>query len=465
MSIVSKTLSRAVLLTLVTTQTLWAGPRIDRKTVWFGVEYTFQDQEMVNEQGRNTLTTPYKEQKAVSLAKGIAANLGLTEKAVERKTTWKQGWFVNVPGDGKWVVNPEPVTIEVNTTPRAVDEIVSTAKPIFEATAAQGLVPYVNPAAERSGMGHIHVGARKMGLNPFFANPLLLRNTMVYLHKNPALLHGFAEAFDIGMDSNIETYHDPARQKIFRDAVAEFDAWYDKSTPSQRADGFNKFIEILHRHDRVGFFQHYRFLNLEHVQRGGFTAESEGKITVEFRNFRPPKSPEVARDFAELLLAIMEKQSVPDVKEKFEWISWPEYLRFNTGTRVLENWKKVKAELGLVKKPLLDSQIKEYADAVHRHRFITPISGAEMYLAYSRKGDKGKFFELRLPIAKSPERPVLEIGEKVVDFEKIGSATTGHWVAILDTDALMISPLDLKSGMVEMSTRGYVCRDVFRIAN
>jgi hypothetical protein len=54
-----------------------------------------------------------------------------------------------------------------------------------------------------------------MAENPFFVHPLLLRNIQVYLHKHPALLHGFAEAYDIGINSNIETFHEESRQRVF----------------------------------------------------------------------------------------------------------------------------------------------------------------------------------------------------------------------------------------------------------
>ena len=161
---------------------------LNRNEIWFGVEYTFQDIEMVNEPGRSTMSTPHKEAKALEVANRIRENLGLPQEALYIKTTWKPGYFLNVPGDGQWVINSEPVTIEINTTPRTLDQIRETAAPIFAATKAAGLVAHVNPAAERSGMGHIHIGAASMAQNPFFQNPPLLRNVMVYLHKNPSLL-------------------------------------------------------------------------------------------------------------------------------------------------------------------------------------------------------------------------------------------------------------------------------------
>ena len=43
----------------------------DRSEVTFGIEYSFQDQEMVNEPGRTTGLTPHKEKKIAALAKNF----------------------------------------------------------------------------------------------------------------------------------------------------------------------------------------------------------------------------------------------------------------------------------------------------------------------------------------------------------------------------------------------------------
>ncbi len=424
---------------------------------------------MVDEPGRNTTSTPHKEKKAKEIALGIAKNLTLPDTAVKRKQSWKRGWYVVVPNDGKWVINAEPVTIEVNTTPRPVNGLVAVARPIFRATKDAGLVPYVNPAAERSGMGHFHVGAAQIGESPFFKHPLLLRNVMVYLHKNPGLLHGFAEAFDIGNGSNIETYHDE-RQELFRDAVAEFDRWYDGASKAERANGFNEFISILHAYDektstRVGFFEHYRLFNIRNLAAGNFLPDSTGKLTVEFRNFRPPKSPETAKSIAELLLALMEAQSAPNVKEKFEWISADEYLRFNTGTRVLSNWEKVKQDLDL-NDPLLDAEVAEYAEAVQRFKYKSPVGGGELFMSHSRKDEKGEFFELRLSVSEHAARPELVHWNGTVDFERMSLDGVEYWVAAIDAKAIGVQPSALKEGRVTWKIRPSPgsCPKLFRSA-
>lgn len=419
----------------------WAQIDVDR--LLFGVEYTFQDREMVNEPGRSTLSTPYKEAKVIEITERLRQLLKLPPSAIETKTTWKPGLYLHVPRDGAWVINSEPVTIEINTPPRTLNQLIETATPIFEATSSAGLQAYVQPAAERSGMGHIHIGARSMAENPFFTNPLLLRNVMVALHKSPSLLHGFAEAFDIGMDSNIETYHSEKRQAVFAKAVAEFDAWYDRASTAERAEGLNVFLRTLRAHDspQIGFFQHYRYLNLEHVARGAdkpFVATDSGKITVEFRNFRPPKDPATTKAFAELLIAVLKHQSRPEHREAFEWIAPDRYLRFNTAAVVKEDWARTRKLLGL-EIPELDGQIREYTDAIER--VVTRVAGIPMgrlYLAYSRKGDKGHFMELRLPAPPRGE-PVVIVKGQEVPMQEVLLNGRRFWSGVLDLRALGVT--------------------------
>ena len=267
------------------------------------------------------------------------------------------------------------------------------------------------------------------------------------------------------MNSNIETYHEKSRQEKFQKAVAQFDHWYEKANEGERKNGFNKFLEFLQINavggKNPGFFEHYRFINLEHVQNFPYTAESKGKITVEFRNFRPPKTPETAEAFASLLYAVMEKQAKADHVEKFEWISEADYLRFNTGTKVAENWLKVRSELGLAN-PILEAEVKEYVRAVQNHSYPIAIKGAQLFRAYSQKTNKGKFFELRLPVSMYPTQPVVEIDNKPVDFEKIRVGKTSYWVAVVDTISLKIKPEDLTSekAQVVLKSAFGMCRDL-----
>lgn len=439
--------------------------RINLDEVLFGIEYTFQDQTMVDEPGRNTMTTPHKEAKAQAIVYRLAHNIRLPRSAVVSKTTWKPGHYINVPNDGKWVVNSEPVTIEINTTPRHYEQIISTAEPIFEATQANGLVPYVNPAAERSGMGHVHVGARKMGENPFFTNPLLLRNVMVYLHKKPSLLYGFSEAYDNGLNSNIETYHIEERQREFQKAIATFDRWYELSSPAQRqAQGLNKLLDLFRIHGKKSeFFEHYRYINLEHIARGKFTADDEGKLTVEFRNFRPPKNPETAKAFATLLVAVMEKQSAPDYKEPFVWITPDAYNRFNTGSKVASDWIEVSKELSLNDKHL-NAAIREYVSAIHQQKGgLKSIPHSELFSAYSEKDKKGTYFELRLPFSEYTDAPRIEANGSLLEFEKVSIRGSHFWISALDTTKLDIRPLELLNDRadIRLVSKAGLCRAAF----
>lgn len=446
-----------VILMMLTLVTSLSFAQIDESQVLFGVEYTFQDQTMVDEPGRNTISTPYKEKMALDFSNELALAVGLVPKnAVKVKSSWKQGFYLNVPGDGQWVINPEPVTIEVNTTPRHLVELKSTAKPIFEVAKKLGLKGYVQPAAERSGMGHIHVGAANMKENPFFVNPQLLRNVMVYFHKNPALLHGFAEAFDIGLGSNIETYHTVERQKKFQEAVAQFDQWFLKASAEEKKQGLTEFLKILdtHNSNSIDFFHHYRFINLEHLKRATyapFQPEDKGKLTVEFRNFRPPADPETTHAFAKLLMSVMSYQARADHLEPFKWISESEYLRFNTASRVKENWNQLKKELNL-KSSALDRQIQEYASAIQRFQYPQRLIGEKNFrgmkvnMAYSQKTRKGELFEVLIEQTVSSVKPLYQIGEHTLDFSEVVVGSKKYWLTVIDVKQVGISPSDIIDG-------------------
>ena len=74
---------------------------IDTTKTLFGVEYSFQDQVIVTESGRTTMTTPYKAQKLRDMLTHYVKLIGLPETAIEYKTSWKPGYFINVPHDGQ----------------------------------------------------------------------------------------------------------------------------------------------------------------------------------------------------------------------------------------------------------------------------------------------------------------------------------------------------------------------------
>gem|GEM_PF-3380626 len=438
---------------------------IRRDLTLFGIEYTFQDQEMVNEPGRMTMTTPHKEEKLRIVVDTYLRELGVDPAAVSRKFDFKGGVSVDVPGDGKHVLNPEPVTIEINTTPKRIDQILEAARPVFKAAKAAELVPYVQPAAERSGMGHIHVGGATIGESPFYRNPVLLRNLLVYLHQHPAALYGFAEAYDVGNNSNIETYHSPERQDAFRKTIAEFDSWYLKA----RAEGTStrsallKLVMFLQQNDKpsINFFDHYRFLNLEHIKALPFERmlvdsveefeAKKGKYTIEFRNFRPQKSPEHAVADAEYLLRLMDRLGDPDELVPFRDVSPDEFQRFFTGSRLASDWDFVRRDLKLAEAgidAMATEKVQEAVQALHSQ----PIHHAgapdiELYPSFSEKQAKGTFYEVRIKAhASDGVAPVLRVGGRDLIFERMRIGNEDYWVGSVDTRGLGISPEDLRSG-------------------
>lgn len=421
---------------------------IDLEKTLFGVEYTFQDQGMVDEPGRMTMETKHKRAKFNRFRSAYLQELGLSDQALDGfgRNDFKPGNTITVPGDGAHVMNMEPVTIEVNTTPKIFSAIEPAAEKIYRASERADLLPYVQPAAERSGMGHIHVGGAKLGDSPFYKNPLLLRNMMVYEHKHPSVLWGFAEAYDIGPNSNIETHHGSNRKDGFEKAVAKFDAWYEKTKKSggDLSDGLRQFLRALYEQDEIvgfdkSYFRHYRFMNLEHLKTLANSHQPldpnlEGKFTVEFRNFRPPKTPGHAKASAEFLLTLMDEMAEPGHLEKYEEISEAAYERFHSSTKVAADWEKVKKDLPRLN-PLWDDAVGEYvrvqsgAEAV-RAKLPNGLT-AEIRPAYSPKGDKGTKFELRLP-AKNARAPAVELAGKPLQFEKVKVGRDAYWLSVFD---------------------------------
>lgn len=426
--------------------------RIDLATTLFGVEYTFQDQAMVDEPGRMTMSTPHKQKKLNTFRSAYVEELGLDANSIEVKSGFKEGNFINVPGDGKHVMNMEPVTIEVNTTPKLFDQIEAAATPIFKASEAANLKPYMNPAAERSGMGHIHVGGRTLAESPFYKNPNLLRNMMVYYHKHPSLLWGFGEAYDIGNKSNIETFHDPKKQAAFERAVKKYDAWYKKTSEKggDLSDGLRQFLLALKSEQGsvpgLDFFHHYRAINLEHLvafRDGRMDINTPGKATVEFRGFRPPKSPQHAKADADLLVNLMELQSEPGRLESFSNISPDAYDRFHTSSKVAADWELVKKELPS-KNPLWDEMLTEYVDVQHKAQILRVSLGGkrdlEVYPSFSEKGNKGSYFEVRIPVNGNKTKPKIAFEGAPLDFEKVKVGKEEFWVSLVKSKTAAEGP-------------------------
>lgn len=172
----------------------------------------------------------------------------------------------------------------------------------------------------------------------------------------------------------------------------------------------------------VNFFDHYRYINLEHLYEltyRNFTGNETGKFTVEFRNFRPPKSPQHAKAVAKLLIAIMEYQSDPNHLEPFKWISESEYLRFNTSSVIESNWSEVKQVLKL-KDSYLNEMVEEHSSAVSRYSYLSKKNlGVMIRLAYSPKDQKGQYYELIVPKSFYPNVQSAQIGSEVVELSDV----------------------------------------------
>lgn len=422
----------------------YAQQYIDMQKTLFGVEYSFQDEEIVKEAGRMTMTTPYKRDKLLTMLKSYVHIIGLPESAIEEKTTWKPGFFINVPGDGKYVINTEPVTVEFNTTPKTLGEIKDAATPIYEAAKSAGLKPYVNPAAERSGMGHIHVGGWKLQDSPFYKNENLLRNVLAFYHKHPSLLYGFAEAYDVGFNSNIESLHEDSKQNALEKIFGDYDKMVKSTPASARPNGMLALIDMF-KNDRSrinwsrgggfdGWFAHYRFINLEHTEvlKPNTPGDTSGKFTIEFRVFRPPPTAAHAEAAARLLVYVMDYLAKPGHLEKFEKVSQSKFANFFTGSKVQSDWELVKKELGIKNEPLLDEMVKEMVDNVHSKVVMKDARrGVEIFESYSEKEFKGKHFEIRFDASLNKDEPSFEFKGKDVQFEKVQIGGKAYWVSVV----------------------------------
>ena len=444
--------------------------RIDKEKVLLGMEPTFQDQGMVDEPGRMTFITPHKKKKFDGMIAALLESLGATDTARKEKMNhdgFKPGYKIYIPGYQPFVVDMEPVCVEWNNGTMKLDEVAIRWTPIYKAAAKVGLVPYVNPAAERSGMGHIHVGGATIGENPFFEHPLLLRNTMVYLHKHPSLLWGFGEAYDIGGNSNIESYQD-GRQERFQKAVEAFDKWYAQASPAQRVDGAFKFLGFLKSIGGSTFFHHYRYMNLEHVAGLADKTMAEvggkgGKYTIEFRNIRPYKSPKHAQKMAGLLFDVMEQMSNPKLIVPFETISPARYANFHSSTVTAADWEIVKADLKLKSEPLVEEMIGEYVHNQESKAIESLIErGLRFAPAYSQKGNKGRYVEIRLPADRSEWMPSLTVADKALEFERVTVQGKDYWVAVAQTNDLGVEAEDVISGRaLKIEYSGVTCRAIF----
>jgi gamma-glutamyl-gamma-aminobutyrate hydrolase PuuD len=432
---------------------------IDASKVLFGDEYSFQDKVMTQEPGRNTSYTPYKVDKAKLVALNLALELGLGSNSVQPKIDeggrgFKEGYTIFVPGDGTWTITMEPVAIEVTAPPRTSENIKATAEKIFSAAQAAGLVPYINAAAERSGMGHKHVGGTKLGESPFFISQNLLRNMIVLFHNHPSLLYGFAEAFDVGPNSNIENEHSLHRQEVLKGVVAAFDDYFKKE-PIEEGRGFQVLMLCLMlEKGGLDFFKHYRFINLEYFQglaKGAILnfeqmRELVGKWTVEFRILRPPRSPLMAEATTELLLKLMDQMAEPGHLEPLKIFSEQEMALAHTSTVLEADWQEVKARFD-IKNSALNSSQNELIKTLRLNRFQAEglPAGAEVFISDERKDQKFRHYEVRVPATDLNESPKLSIGAQDLNFSLVKLQDKAYWVATLDAVQAKILPSRLRN--------------------
>lgn len=455
--------------------------QVDRNQVLFGPEPSFQDQEMVLEPGRMTMSTPHKEKKFKEMKARFLEILGQPENITIspiNRADFKPGFRIQIPGRGIFITNMEPVCIEWNQLPVTYENLINAWAPVFQAAKDVQLSPYVQIAAERSGMGHIHVGGNTVAENPYFKHPTLLRNMMVYLHQHPSLLWGFAEAYDIGSESNIETLHG-GREEKFKQAVEQFDAWYSQASQSERLDGGFKFLNFLYKKGGDDFFRHYRFINLEHVKKliGGSLSrhgDLEGKYTIEHRNFRPFKTEYHLKANAELLLKMMDKFSSNDLLVPFVQISEQQYRNF-FGTHFVESdWELVSRELNFEQDPLWAEMISEYTQNLIQGKLqVTYFPNFEILTAYSEKTKKGHHYEILMnnPVdAESILSTTLEFrGQKfLLEWTEIQYDGKKIKAAVFDTSKTTLQPYEILNSLQEISlqhkSKPISCKDFLETA-
>jgi hypothetical protein len=306
-------------------------------------------------------------------------------------------------------------------------------------------------------MGHIHVGGWKLQDSPFYKNENLLRNVMAFYHKHPSLLFGFAEAYDLGMVSNIETLHEESRQNALENIFKTYDHFVQNNPAGTRPNGMLALIDLF-KNDRTrvnwtsgggfdGWFAHYRFINLEHTRSLQPTTpgETSGKFTIEFRVFRPPPTAAHAEATARLLVHVMDYLAKPGHLEKFEKISADHFANFMTGSKVQSDWEAVKKLLN-INDPLLDEMVSELVTNIHSKVVMKDAKrGLEIFESYSEKEFKGKHFEVRLDASLNKSEPFYAIGNKDVAFEKVKIGNKAFWIGVVKTNELAIDVNQFKA--------------------
>lgn len=434
--------------------------RIDPEKTLIGQEHTAQDQTMVDEPGRSSGPTEHRWMKLREFVEAFRIRMSVKRKRHIRRRNEETdpGFFVNTR-IGEYRVNMEPVTIEVNSPPPNIFQLRDYATPVYQTYEEIGLVPYIRTAGERSGMGHAHIGGATLEDSPFYLFPNLLPNFMVYLHNNPAALFALSEAYDMGRNSNMETYHYAPKQEEFSQAIEEFHKWWKKNPKKRVEYGLFKFVSLIKKTSLVAT-DHYRYINFERFS--GFETSKE-KIqsqkeatarTVEVRVIRPYKTVDHAEAVGMYLLKLLDYLSDPKMLLKIQPVTRESFQFYYSGTEIAANWEKVKADIGF-DNSFVNEMVQEYVDNVRNK--IYEVKGlpkkSEVSAAYSRKEEKGQRYELRIPVGKAQvEQPHVALNGLQIPLKKIRINNEEFWVGMFHLADYKIPMNEMMDGKVQFVT-------------
>ena len=257
------------------------------------------------------------------------------------------------------------------------------------------------------------------------------------------------------MDQILKTILKRNRFEGFIEAVNAFDQWYLEQlrTGNPKIEqGLSAFLRSLEHHQKFyrDFFDHYRFINLEHIKEilKGYGPTDRGKFTIEFRMFRPQKTPEHAQANAELILDLLEYLSKPGKLVPVKKPTSFEIERMQMPSSIESDWEKVKREINH-SNPLSDQMIQELTQNARETFEISPkrIKGATLIQSFTRKEEKGSVYELRIPDTSSVlenKKPVLEINDHQIEFERVELKGEYFWTALINPKKLGITRSDFE---------------------
>ena len=374
--------------------------------ILIGHEATFQDSEMMANDQPMTFSTPHKREKIEAFAFAIAKRRKELPQDIKRNLSAAFKPFVKMQFAQETVaLTMEPGCVEANQSPKSIFEIRKAWTPIFQAARDVNLANDVYRLGTFGGGGHFHVGGRSKAENPFWLNPLMLRNVLVYTHQHPSLLYGFSEAYDMGRFSSIRALHSQFWQRQFRAAIDEFDSWYARATANERSDkGLGFLLRQLQDYCPI-FFDHDVFINLEHSMAMARPGTTNEKATVEWRNFRPLENPDQVEAVAGLILKVMDKMAEPGFVVPFRMFSGQEVLNFTGPATTEYDWQLVKAELAL-SDPRLDEMLLAYTRNSNLKK--RSYRDGKIQEAYSELARRGANEEIVLPLRKGEPLPVIQ---------------------------------------------------------